>query len=182
MTVPAADSAIDIAYWFFNHAEDNGWYLENEKVHHLLFLAQAHYALLNKNQYLFPSVFICNNDGFSEPNISKILAQGRPFMPQPKLAAKVTDFLEVIWQKYASQSLRDLTNLVKATPLYADTYKPGLSSIVFHQEMASKFQNKSAHPVSSKKKILISQNGPVVVSKWQPRKITPDLPQGEKNV
>ena len=45
MTIPATDTAIDIAYWFFNRAEKDGIYLETEKMQHLLFLAQIHFAM-----------------------------------------------------------------------------------------------------------------------------------------
>ena len=44
MNIPAADSAIDIAYWFLNKAEDAGIYLDDEQINNLLFLSQVHYA------------------------------------------------------------------------------------------------------------------------------------------
>ena len=39
MSVPAVNSALDVANWFFKQAEREEIYLENEKVQHLLFLA-----------------------------------------------------------------------------------------------------------------------------------------------
>lgn len=55
MSVPAVNSALDVANWFFKQAEREEIYLENEKVQHLLFLAQVHYALLNNKDYLSPA-------------------------------------------------------------------------------------------------------------------------------
>ena len=42
MAGSATNSAIEVAYWFISRAEDEGLFLEDEKLHHLLFLAQAH--------------------------------------------------------------------------------------------------------------------------------------------
>ena len=57
MTIPATDTAIDIAYWFFNRAEKDGIYLETEKMQHLLFLAQIHFAMAYNMQILVPRRF-----------------------------------------------------------------------------------------------------------------------------
>ena len=77
MTIPATDTAIDIAYWFFNRAEKDGIYLETEKMQHLLFLAQIHFAMAYNMQILVPSLFVCNKDGFFEPNLKRMFAMGR---------------------------------------------------------------------------------------------------------
>ena len=77
MTIPATDTAIDIAYWFFNRAEKDGIYLETEKMQHLLFLAQIHFAMAYNMQILVPSLFVCNKDGFFEPNLKRMFAAGQ---------------------------------------------------------------------------------------------------------
>ena len=41
MAGSATNSAIEVAYWFISRAEDEGLFLEDEKLHHLLFLMAA---------------------------------------------------------------------------------------------------------------------------------------------
>ena len=69
MAGSATNSAIEVAYWFISRAEDEGLFLEDEKLHHLLFLAQVHFALANNMELLMPSLFVCSENGFSEPNL-----------------------------------------------------------------------------------------------------------------
>lgn len=184
MTIPATNSALEVANWFFNHAQKNGSLLENEKLHHLLFLAQVHFALNNNQEYLMPSVFVCDDNGFIEPNMDKILDFGMPLMPAPNLSHKVSVFLDLIWKKYGTMSIRELNNLVKNSQCYIDNYISGYKNLVLLTEMADKFKKSLLGPGRSKpianlpKKVLLSQNGPVVVSKWQPRKVNATNLQG----
>lgn len=76
MAGSATNSAIEVAYWFISRAEDEGLFLEDEKLHHLLFLAQVHFALANNMELLMPSLFVCGENGFSEPNLAVMFAQG----------------------------------------------------------------------------------------------------------
>lgn len=176
-SAPAVNSALDVANWFFRQAEKDGWFLENEKLQHLLFLAQVHYALLNNQEYLMPAVFVCDDSGFTEPNIAKALSFGRPLMPLPQFSNENNTFLSLIWQKYASMSIRDLSVFIKSSATYMENYQSGRKNIVMLPELALKFKNNlnpgtvSKSQTRSPKKVLISQNGPVVVSQWQPRKL-----------
>lgn len=177
MSAPALNSAIEAADWFFKRAERDGIYLEAEKLQHLLFLAQIHFALNNNFEYLVPGLFICDERGFSEPNLGRILSFGLPMMPKPAFPERVASFLELIWQKYASMSIKDLAAFIKNSESYIKNYQVGRKNIVSLEDMASQFRS-SINPASlnkagshPSKKILISQNGPVVVSQWQPRKI-----------
>ena len=120
MTIPATDTAIDIAYWFFNRAEKDGIYLETEKMQHLLFLAQIHFAMAYNMQILVPSLFVCNKDGFFEPNLKRMFAMGRPFMPPVKFPAKIDSFLESIWNKYGKTSLIGLEKLIKSNSAFKE--------------------------------------------------------------
>ena len=47
MAGSATNSAIEVAYWFINKAEQENLRLEDEKLQHLLFLSQIHFALKN---------------------------------------------------------------------------------------------------------------------------------------
>lgn len=125
MSVPAVNSALDVANWFFKQAEREEIYLENEKVQHLLFLAQVHYALLNNKDYLSPSLFICDDNGFTEPNLAKTLSFGRPLMNRPDFPTQLNSFLTLIWKKYSPLSIRDLSSFIKNSPTYLDNYRMG---------------------------------------------------------
>lgn len=188
MVTSATQSAIEVAYWFFEQADDDGIYIEDEKLQHLLVLSQVHYAVSYNMEMLMPSLFVCDGSGFSEPTLRLIFTQGRPFMPKAKLPAKVTSFLKEIWRKYGKIPLKELTRLVKETPAYKQTYAAGAKNIVQFNSLVEKFitnsnieKNNNAYS-DNRKKVLLSQNGPVVVSKWQPRKVAEHTSKGEKNV
>lgn len=187
MSVPAVNSSLDIANWFFKKSESEGFYLENEKLQHLIFLAQVHYALTNNLKYLMPSLFVCDKSGFADLNLNKTLSFGRPLMESPVFSLEINNFLNLIWQKYSAMSIRDLAEFIKNSDTYIQNYQAGKKNIVELKEMADLFKsslsnNAINHSVkTNNKKILISQNGPVVVSKWQPRKINHSNPKENKH-
>ncbi len=177
MSLPAINSSLEAANWFFRRADREDRYLENDKLQHLLFLAQVHFALNNNMEYLIPGLFVCDDRGFSEPNLARILTCGMPLMETPAFSDNINSFLELIWKKYFPMSITELSEFIKNSDSYADNYRAGKKNIVPLEEMAQKFKT-SLNPrsfsqagSSGKRKILISQNGPVMVSQWQPRKI-----------
>ena len=177
MSLSAISSSLDAANWFFRRADKDDSYLENDKLHQLLFLAQVHFALNNNMEYLIPALFICDERGFTEPNLAKILNYGMPLMEAPAFAEKINSFLELIWKKYSSMSNRELSEFIKSSDAYIDNYQTGKKNIVALESMAQNFKS-SLNPrsfskagTSNSRKILISQNGPVMVSAWQPRKL-----------
>lgn len=169
MTKSAAKSALDVANWFFKKAEVSKIYLEEDKLHPLIFLAQTHYALKNGMRYLIPGLFICNNGGFFEPNLKKILEFGMPLMGDSDLSQEVKEFLELVWHKYASKNTFELISIVKDSPAYRKHHVKDETILLTLEDMAKGFGT-PAEPQTAKK-IRISQNGPVVVSEWQPRKL-----------
>lgn len=178
MAGSVTDSAIDAAYWFLNRANKDGLTLEDEKIHHLLFLAQVHFAAANNMELLMPSLFMCGDEGFFEPNLAVMFALGHPYMPPKKLAEKAEVFLEDIWNKYAKLPLKELTFMIKSNPAYRNCYAVGSKNIVPLKTTVEKFVKNSNisdtnHTYAgNRKKISYSQNGPVVVSKWNPRKVS----------
>ena len=177
MSMPAINSALDAANWFFRRADRDDAFLENDKLHHLLFLAQVRFALNNNMEYLIPNLFVCDERGFSEPTLIQILQHGLPLMEAPKFSDKINSFLELIWQKYSPMSSTELTEFIKNSNSFADNYLTGKRNIVPLEEMAQKFKNSLSQRsfaragTTTQRKILISQNGPVMVSAWQPRKL-----------
>lgn len=169
MIKSAAKSALDVANWFFKKAEASRIYLEEDKLHPLIYLAQTHYALKYDMQYLIPGLFICDNDGFFEPNLKKILEFGMPLMGEPELQRDTKEFLELLWHKYAAKNAFELIGIIKDTPAYRKCHVKDETILLTLEDMTQNF-GAPAEPRTAKK-IRISQNGPVVVSEWQPRKL-----------
>lgn len=179
MNIPATDSAIDVAYWFFARSEKDGQYLENERLYHLIFASQLNYAQKFNCEVLVPSLFVCDGLGFTEPNLFKMFSLGRPFMPPVKLSDKVEAFLEDMWQKYGKLSLIDFTGLIKNSTAYKECFTEGEKHLINVNDILNKFKAAEANKKeSSRKKMLISQNGPVMVSQWNPRKIETTATKG----
>lgn len=178
MTQPAVSSVLEVANWFTGKAENSKIYLEGDKLHALIFLAQVHYAIQHNMQYLIPSLFICDDDGFFEPTFKKLAEFGMPLMGKPQIDEPTSAFLDLIWKKYADKNAFELISLVKDSQAYRKYHLPNEVNIVTLENMCHRF---GAAPQAAKpaKKILISQNGPVVVSQWQPRKLDNDKRIGE---
>lgn len=178
MSIPATESAIEVAYWLIQRAEKDGVFLEDEKLHHLLFVSQVAYAQKYNQAVLMPSLFIVDEKGFSEPNLLKMFALGRPYMPPVKLDDKVSVFLETIWKKYTAMTVSAMGTLIKATTAYKQNYKIGEKHVIEVNSILDLFKSSSAAPASNRRKMLISQNGPVMVSKWTPRKVETSVRKG----
>lgn len=178
MTVSATDSAIDVAYWFIQRGEKDNIFIDDDKLQHLLFAAQLAYAKKYKNSVLMPSLFIVNEKGFFEPNILKMFSLGRPYMPPVKINPKAAEFLEAVWKKYATTSASVMQNLIKASEAYLQNYKKDAYQLVNVSDIVNLFGRPSPAPLKDRPKMRISQNGPVMVSQWTPRKLSTPFRKG----
>lgn len=176
MVYPVVESAVDVAYWLFDKASDTRSDLDDYKMQQMLFLAQLLFAKTYNQEMLFPSLFICDENGFFEPNIQKILAQGRPFMPRARFNTKVSEFLDEIWGKYAVMSSREIKSFILNSSVYAELVTPGKKRLVDFRDLANLVHRLGSIAAEQKdvekRKVLLSQNGPVMVSKWSPRKVS----------
>lgn len=176
MNYSATNSSIDAAYYLLQLSELDGIYLETEKLQHLLFLAQIEFAADYQNQMLMPCVFMCDKNGFFEPGLRRIFEQGRPFMPPVKLHREAGDFLKNIWKKYGKLSIQECRSLVLKTPLYAKCHQEGKTTVLTWNSLIDNLHiyakmNLRDNLSTPRRKVLVSQNGPVVVSQWTPRKL-----------
>ena len=178
MNIPVTNSSLDVAYWFIHKAKQENIYLETEKLQHLLFLAQSRYALERQGKMLMPCLFLCDDDGFYEPTLKKIFAHGRPVVQSAQLAVDVAEFLEEIWQDFKGLSIAQIRHIIIQKPIYTKCRKQGINTVAawnYFIDKSNECGRISTSQVSAArdfvKKVLVSQNGPVVVSKWMPRKI-----------
>ena len=122
-----------------------------------------------------PCVFVCDENGFFEPTLRRIFSQGRPFMPKVDLDKNISSFLEQVWKDCRSLSFKQCKQEMINLPLYADCYRSGSVTVVSSHLMRYA-ENKGVYGSSYsqqpfRKKVLVSQNGPVIVSQWSPRKV-----------
>lgn len=165
----AVPSAFDVAYWFLQFADKKQFFIEDEKLHHLLFLAQIIYMQRHGNEILFPSMFIATEKGFLEPNLLKVFANGHPYMPHIKIDDKTAIFLEQIWDKYANRPLLDLRADIKQSQAFKSCYSKENIMAVDMKQIAELFVPEKEK--TSNNRVRMSQHGPVVVSQWNPRKV-----------
>src|SRR5574344_1046732 len=119
-----------------------------------------------------PCVFVCDAAGFIEPNLACILSHTSKLLAiHTKFSERIENFLNNIWKKYGNTPSKDLTSYVKNTPAYKENYILGSKNIVNLKTLAASFAKDGKLPirqiVNNTKKILLSQNGPVIVSQWQ---------------
>lgn len=166
-------SSLDITCWFCAKAESSNVRLTDKKIQHLLFLAQINHLAKHKC-FLFPSMFVCDNNGFSDPTITTIMQHGLPLMSSPKLSPENTQLLEAVWHKYSPLSDAELHRFITSLDCYKHNYKQNCQTIINPACMVDTSPTCVSHsPNSPKSKIMISQNGPVKVSAWSPRKLCP---------
>lgn len=173
MTIHTATSSLDILGWFCNRAAQGRQKLSSKQVQNILFLTQMHY--LNKyGRVLMPTMFVCYHHGFYNPTIDVILSHGLPLLPQPQLTEQIVVLLESIWQKYSALSEQQLCDFITSLNCWQNYFTPDQENIVNPYDQTAEFTSAiSGNKLSSatKSKIRLSQNGPVQVSPWQPRKI-----------
>ncbi len=95
-------------------------------------------------------------------------------MPRVRFNSKINDFLEEIWKRYADYTTNDMAKFVKSINIYKENYKKDIKTILDFKSIVESLNKNSKISTNSdeKRKILQSQNGPVVVSQWHPRKVS----------
>ncbi len=109
---PAATTSYDIAFWFLDRARSEDTYLQPRALQCLLFLAQAHYAAAYGGRRLMPSVFVIDHAGPLDPNLYRMLENGRPQITSFPIPDAVVVFLDAIWRRYGRDDALRLEQLV----------------------------------------------------------------------
>lgn len=129
---PVVESAFDVAQWLLDRALNDNEYLQPQKLHRLLFLAQAYYAVANHGFKLMPATFVANEAGPIEPNLYRAYEAGRPVLEPRTLPDAVAHFLDSIWRRFGAHSADHLSRVIRKHPPYAQAWnaQPG-SEITF---------------------------------------------------
>jgi uncharacterized phage-associated protein len=110
--IPASATSLDVAVWFLDRARTEDTYIPPRKLQCLLFLAQAHFAARFGGRPLIPSFFIVDEGGPMDPNLYRILENGRPDFTQTPLPEEVQTFLGAIWRRYRDADALRLDQII----------------------------------------------------------------------
>jgi len=174
----ASNSSFDIAFWFADQALNENEYLQPQKMHRLMYLAQAYYAIAYDGQKLMPAVFVADDMGPVEPTIFQAFSRGRPDVEvEIFLAPEVELFLASIWRRFGHLKSEQLTKLTNANTAYSLAYRKGRCTeilldtmvLTFKQETEKKSQ-KSVQATGPDARVFRTQDGSAVkVKSWAPR-------------
>jgi uncharacterized phage-associated protein len=163
---PAARTALDVAIWFLDRARADDSHLPFQTLHRLLYLAQSHFAA-EVGGMLMPAIFLAEDGGPIEPNLQRLLADGRPDeIMVDTLIGRVRDFLASVWDRYAHMPIERLNDLAAKNKAYMEAGRGQIIDIAAMAAAVSAVAPPPPQPV----RVLRTQNGaPVAVRAWTPQ-------------
>lgn len=185
MRPTAVESCFEVACWFLDRAGDDGEYLQPQKMHRLLYLAQAYFGVLQSGAKLMPATFIALDEGPVEPTIFRAFARGRPAVDLKPIDDVARHILDSIWRQFGAHSAEHLNKLIRRHPPFADAYaaEPGAeilfeSMVDFYgtQGLTRRQSNMVADDAPTAGKVLrpkVMRNAtgkPVNVNRWTPKR------------
>ena len=180
MASAAVDSSFDVAFWFLDRALDEQEYLQPQKMHRLMYLAQAYFAVAYNGRMLMPAIFVAEEFGPIEPNVFRACAIQRPAIDAKRLPEAVDHFLDSIWRKFGPHSSEFLNKQVAGHAPVRDALAKGTRTeiplaamIAFYGKKATVGSESMAAPAPVNQvlrpKLMRSQTGKAVeVRKWMP--------------
>jgi len=179
MGAAVVESSFDVALWFLDRALNDNEYLQPQKLHRLMFLSQAYFAVAYNGRMLMPAVFIADDMGPIEPNVFRAFASQIPVIERKPLPEVASHFLDSVWRRFGQHSAEHLNKLVGGHAPYRDALLKGprceiplKGMIDFYGRKASASpETTGAPPVSQvmRPRVMRSQSGqPVSVQKWMP--------------
>lgn len=176
--MPAAvDSTLDVVFWFIDRGMADREYLQPQKLHRLLFLAQAYYAVANYGRKLMPAVFVAEEAGPVEPTIYRLFEDGRPAVQPRRIPESVVHFLDSIWRRFGAHSTEHLSKVIRGHAPYRQALQKGLRAEITVEAMqqfyggAATEGRPDAPSVQQvmRPRVMRSHTGqPVAVTKWMP--------------
>lgn len=183
---PAVDSTLDVVSWFIDRAMGDREYLQPQKLHRLLYLAQAYYAVAHYGRKLMPATFVADEFGPIEPTIFRLYENGRPMVQPRPMTEAVTHFLDSVWRRFGAHSAEHLARQIKTHAPYAQAWRKAPRTEITLEVMiefytAARQPAAGAPPVTEvmRPRVMRAQDGqPVNVTKWMPPAVS--KPTGRK--
>ena len=176
----AVKSTLDVAFWFADQALNENEYLQPMKLHRLLYLSQAFYAMAYGGKKLMPAIFVADEQGPVEPTIYHAFSRGRPDVDvELFLPTDVEVFLSGIWRRFGHQKPDQLSRLINGNQAYSIALRKGNRTEIQLEAMVSAFkaqtEQKKDYQTSRTlrgmdgQRVMRTQTGaPVKVKAWSP--------------
>lgn len=174
----AVKSCLDVVIWFTDRALNDREYIQPQKLHRLMFLAQAYYSVAYPGRKLMPATFVTDSFGPIEPTVFHAFAYGRPPMLDGNpLNDQVVAFLDSIWRRFGQYSADQLTKKLNEHPAVAQAMAKGLNEEIPLDAMVKFYAGEAAArkgmPGAAevvRPRMMRSQDGkPVAVKSWVPK-------------
>lgn len=189
---PAVESCFDVAFWLLDRALDDGEYLQPQKMHRLMFLAQAYYAAAKNGAKLMPAAFVIGTEGPLEPTVFRAMERGRPMIDTSPMDEDVLHILDSVWRQFGAKSTERLNTALNTHPpvikakesgvgteiafdAVVDFYMSALSDNLGRGEGKAAISPADAPTADQvlRPKLMRSHTGkPVSVNRWSPRRMT----------
>ena len=175
----AVNSTFDVAIWFADQALNENEYLQPIKMHRLLYLSQAFYAIAYDGRKLMPAVFVADDQGPIEPTVYHAFSRGRPDVDvELFLPAEVELFLSSIWRRFGHLKPDQLSRFTTGNTAFSIALRKGPRTEILLEAMINVFKAEVEKKDSSVAKqfrgvdgqrVLRTQSGdPVKVKAWMP--------------
>ncbi|CAA7625121.1 Uncharacterized phage-associated protein [Candidatus Terasakiella magnetica] len=174
----AVKSCLDVVFWLSDQALNDREYIQPQKLHRLLYLSQAYFAVAYHGRKLMPATFVTDAFGPIEPTVFHAFAYGRPHMIEGNpLNEQVSHFLDGIWRRFGQYSADQITAKVVEHEPVALAMAKGINEEIPFAEMVKYYSSEAAARRGApnvkevvKPRVLRSQTGkPVSVMAWQPK-------------
>jgi uncharacterized phage-associated protein len=174
----AVRSNLDVVFWFTDRALNDREYLQPQKLHRLLYLAQAYFAVAYPGRKLMPAVFVTDEFGPVEPTVFHVLSYGKPHMVEGNKVPEVVDhFLDSIWRRFGASSADALTERINKHLPVANAMAKGRGEEITNEAMLKFYSSELAASRGvpgvdnvMRPRVLRSAEGkPVSVNVWRPK-------------
>lgn len=143
--VPATRSGIDVSFWFLERAASERIAMSLPKLRWLLYLAQAHYAIMREGAKLMPATFLVGEDGPVEPTLDLVFQAGIENPWTPTMSDTAEGFLEGFWKRFGALPAVALHKLVVGDPAWKKAHENGPGSEI-HVELHRAAAKPAARP------------------------------------
>lgn len=176
----AVKSTLDVAFWFLDRALNDREYLQPQKMHRLMYLAQAYFAVAYHGRKLMPATFVADSLGPVEPTVFHAFSYGRPHNVESNpLTDTVSHFLDSIWRRFGQYTADQLTKKIADHPPIAEAMAKGAGTEITFIAIAKFYASEAAAKKGApsvdnvvRPKVMRSQTGkPVSVTAWRPKAV-----------